>query len=108
LDACLNEPSNEGKELSFKHLEATALSVKQCLKMAQDARAGELELIETEEEKQSLLAFLGFKAETPVVPNSSTTEKPGKETSKRRSNKSKQNRPGQRNPKHDPIGIPNL
>jgi DNA polymerase III delta prime subunit len=96
LDDCLYEQSNNGNCFSMTHLERTALTVQQCAKMAQEAREGEFELIESDEERENLIITLGLKInktkkETEINPD--------------KQNHNKMNRkPGQRKANRDTVG----
>lgn len=96
LDDCLNDMNNQGVSLTLSHLEKTAPSTKQNLKMIEEARAGELELTESEEEKDHLLALLGLTMYQNEVGNKNVANKAKPKKSKR---------PGERNPHRDQVGI---
>lgn len=96
LDACLNDINNKGVSLTLSHLEKTAPSTKQGLKMIEEARAGELELAESDEEKDHLLALLGLTVYQNTDENRVVSIK---EMAK------KSRRPGERNPNRDKVGI---
>ncbi|WDQ32192.1 ATP-binding protein [Paenibacillus marchantiae] len=77
-------------QFSLKYLEKTSLSIKQCSTMAREAREGELELHETEEEREFLLKSLGLN-----TLENNTQVKNEKKSSKK---------VGQRNPVRDSCG----
>lgn len=85
----------EGKsnKLSMKHIEQTALSVNQCIRMAKDAVRGEEFFLETEEKLEELHALLGLNCIS--VPSPSAQESKGNRG---------RNKPGDCNPKREKIG----
>ena len=91
-----------GKALSQKHLEKSALSVSQCEKMLAEAIEGEALLDDSREARAKLRALMGLEAKftMPVeisdIPIASSGV--GKPTQRRK------RKPGERNPKRDPIG----
>ena len=80
--------------LTFRHLEATALSVAQCEKIAVEAHEGETQAYSVDQARPRLRELLGL-GESPA-PSADTGEK----TPHRRK------RVGQRRPKRDPVGQP--
>lgn len=95
LDYSLND--DNGKSLTIKHLEKTSLSIKQCKKMIHEARDGEIELIETSEERDELITELGLKIAIDK-------DKKHKNQSEKKQKKV-DNRVGIRKPKRDPVGL---
>lgn len=91
-----------GKSLTRKHLEKSALSVSQCDKMLADILEGETELEETLEARANLRTRMGLEA-------SFTKDEGNRDRSSERSQKQspaprRPRRPGERNPKRDPVG----
>ncbi len=90
-----------GKTLTHKHLERSTLSVSQCEKMLADAVEGESALQETMEARARLRTLMGLQSKSKVGGN-------GADASERAVAKPdaqrKRRRPGERNPKRDPIG----
>ncbi|AJY76262.1 TniB family NTP-binding protein [Paenibacillus beijingensis] len=95
FDQCLNEEGNNGHFLSLSHLERTALTVKQCITMAKEAREGEVQLLESEEERENLITTLGLN----LTEFNKNDKKPAKEC-----NKKLKRKPGERKAKRDPVG----
>ncbi len=90
-----------GKVLSHKHLERSALSVSQCEKMLEEAIEGEALLDDSREARARLRRLMGLEAQFTKSKNghgeSGENEQKPVTSGKRR-------RPGERNPKRDPIG----
>ena len=93
-----------GKVLSHKHLERSALSVSQCEKMLEEAIEGEALLDDSREARARLRRLMGLEAQFTKSKNGhgESGENEGKSITPR-----KRRRPGERNPKRDPIGNDN-
>lgn len=94
-----------GKTLTQKQLKDSALSVSQCDNMQKDASDGEEALEETIERRAKLRRSMGLEARfTKAQTNAERSSEPVEEkppAGRRR------RRPGERNPKRDPIGNSN-
>lgn len=91
-----------GKTLTQKQLKDSALSVSQCENMLKDASDGEEALEETIERRAKLRRSMGLEARfTKAQSNADrSSERAEKKPPARRGRR----RPGERNPKRDPIG----
>jgi hypothetical protein len=91
-----------GRTLTRKHLETSALSISQLDKMLSEAIAGEALLDESKEARARLRRLMGLevKSTTSVENVSRSSGENGLNAGGRR----KRRRPGERNPKRDPIG----
>ena len=90
-----------GKVLAYKHLEKSALSVSQCEKILDEATEGESLLDDSREDRARLRSSMGLEAlftKSNENGHGESAETEQKLTAKRR------RRPGERNPKRDPIG----
>ena len=84
---------SNSKELSMEHIEKTALSVNQCIRMAKDAIRGEEFFLETEEKLEELHTLLGLNCiPAPAPPAQGNKGKRGR------------NKPGECNPKREKVG----
>ncbi|MGH9967928.1 MAG: AAA family ATPase [Pyrinomonadaceae bacterium] len=91
-----------GKTLTHKHLERSALSVSQCEKMLADVVEGEMLLEETKEARARLRRRMGLEPKfTKASENGNGLSEGGE---KKAAATRKRRRPGERNPKRDPIG----
>jgi hypothetical protein len=90
-----------GVTLTLKHLKQSALSVSQCDNMLADATEGEAALEESMEARANLRRLMGLEAKfTKAEGNEGRSSvRAEKATGQRR-----RRRPGERNPKRDPIG----
>lgn len=103
LDRALTEAIKEGSStLLHKHLEATALSVSKCEKIAKEAIDGENQLTEKAESLNNLRVLLRMPSttHTPVIPQSNSVN--FKENS--RKSGQRKHHVGHRNPKRDAVG----
>lgn len=91
-----------GKVLTRKHLERSALSVSQCENMLADAIEGEDELEETKEARARLRKLMGLEAKFTKAGDNG--DGPLEESEVKPTAPRKRRRPGERNPKRDPIG----
>jgi hypothetical protein len=90
-----------GKVLSHKHLERSALSVSQCQKMLEEAIEGEALLDDSREDRARLRRLMGLEAQFTKSKNGHGESGENEETP---GTPGKRRRPGERNPKRDPIG----
>ena len=91
-----------GKTLTHKQLKASALSVSQCENMLKDASDGEEALEETMEARAKLRRLMGLEARfTKTDANGDRSSERAKQQPPARR---RRRRPGERNPKRDPIG----
>lgn len=91
-----------GKTLTPRQLKDSALSVSQCENMLKDASDGEEALEETMEARAKLRRLMGLEAKfTKAVGNGDRTSERAEEKPPARR---RRRRPGERNPKRDPIG----
>jgi AAA domain len=88
-----------GRALSQKNLEKSALSISQCEKMLDEATEGEALLDDSEEDRASLRREMGLEARL-TIPNQNKPSADDLRLPPRRKRK-----PGERNPKRDPIGL---
>lgn len=91
-----------GKTLTRKHLERSALSVSQCEKMLADAVEGESMLEETMEARARLRRLMGLEAKFTKA--GANGDRSSEQAVKIPTAPRKRRRPGERNPKRDPIG----
>ncbi len=91
-----------GKTLTHKHLERSALSVSQCEKMLADVVEGEKMLEETMEARARLRGLMGLQSKSTKA-GGNGAESSAKAVAKPAAQR-KRRRPGERNPKRDPIG----
>lgn len=102
LKALKKSLKDGGNTLTRKHLEKSALSVSQCEKMLADATLGEEMLEDSMEARGRLRMSMGLE------PRFTKAEGNGNRSSARAGNKPpgprRRRRPGERNPKRDPIG----
>ena len=91
-----------GKVLAHKHLERSALSVSQCEKMLTDAVEGEALLDETNEARARLRRLMGLGVKFTKAGENGNGR--SDESQPNIANRGKRRRPGERNPKRDPIG----
>lgn len=91
-----------GKVLTRKHLERSALSVSQCDKMLMEALDGEAMLDETKEARAKLRRMMGLEAK--FTKSSENGHGRSGENEQKLTAPRKRRRPGERNPKRDPIG----
>jgi hypothetical protein len=91
-----------GKVLTSRHLGRSALSVSQCEKMLADAIEREAMLDETKEARARLRRLMGLEAKFTKA--SGNGDGPSDESDRKLTTTKKQRRPGERNPKRDPIG----
>lgn len=91
-----------GKTLTRKHLERSALSVSQCEKMLADAVEGESMLEETIEARARLRRLMGLEAKFTKA--GANGDRSSEQAVKIPVAPRKRRRPGERNPKRDPIG----
>ncbi len=88
-----------GVTLTLKHLKQSALSVSQCENMLADATEGEAALEESMEARANLRSLMGLEARfTKAGDEGRSSDRAEKAVPRRR------RRPGERNPKRDPIG----
>lgn len=88
-----------GVPLTLKHLKQSALSVSQCENMLADATEGEAALEESMEARANLRSLMGLEAKfTKAGDEGRSSDRAEKAVPRRR------RRPGERNPKRDPIG----
>ncbi len=85
--------------LELRHLQKSASSIAQCKKMLEDAREGEELLQENEEARSLFRASLGLEPAVVGRSQNAKIQNPSKNGSART-----RRRPGQRNPKRDPVG----
>jgi len=90
-----------GRVLSQKHLEKGALSVSQCEKMLAEAIEGEALLDDSQEDRARLRRLMGLEAKL-TIPNQNGNKA---STEDLRLPNPRKRKPGERNPKRDPIGI---
>jgi hypothetical protein len=91
-----------GRVLSRKHLEKSALSVSQCEKILDEATEGESLLDDSREDRARLRSSMGLEAQF-TKSNKDGHGQSGKNEQKPITTR-KRRRPGERNPKRDPIG----
>lgn len=91
-----------GNTLTRKHLEKSALSVSQCEKMLADAMLGEEMLEDTMEARTRLRMSMGLEPRFTKAHGSGDRSSPRAED--KPTGPRKRRRPGERNPKRDPIG----
>jgi archaellum biogenesis ATPase FlaH len=91
-----------GKALSQKHLEKSALSVSQCEKMLAEAIEGEALLDDSRESRAKLRALMGLEAKLTMPVEISDMPVAGRGVEK--PSQRRKRKPGERNPKRDPIG----
>jgi archaellum biogenesis ATPase FlaH len=88
-----------GRALSQKHLEKSALSISQCEKMLDEAIEGEALLDDSQEDRARLRSEMGLEAKL-TIPNQNKPSADDLRLPNQRKRK-----PGERNPKRDPIGV---
>ncbi|MFZ0707416.1 MAG: ATP-binding protein [Candidatus Korobacteraceae bacterium] len=91
--------------LTLRDLQAHAPSVAQCEKMLSEALEGEVRLLESAEERKRLRTRLGLGPEEPRREESST-DTVTRAAIEIRSPRKRGRKPGQRQPRRDPIGLP--
>lgn len=91
-----------GKTLTRKHLEKSALSVSQCDKMLADVLEGESELEETMEARAKLRTRMGL--EPRFTKANGNGDRLSERAGARPAAPRRPRRPGERNPKRDPVG----
>jgi HD superfamily phosphohydrolase len=90
LQRCLSDAiDNNDKTITVENLEKNALNTKKLLTLVKEARSGELNFLESKEERDELKTLLGIK---------DNTEKTTKQL--RKGNLT----PGKRNPERDAVG----
>jgi AAA domain len=100
LKALRKALNDGGVTLTFKHLKQSALSVSQCENMRADATEGEALLEESMEARANLRSLMGLEAKfTKAGADESRSSDRAENAVPRR-----RRRPGERNPKRDPIG----
>jgi hypothetical protein len=91
-----------GKALAHKHLAKSALSVSQCEKILDEATEGEALLDDSREDRARLRSSMGLEA---LFTKSNGDEHAQSSENEQKLNRPrKRRRPGERNPKRDPIG----
>src|SRR5439155_15714674 len=90
-----------GKVLTRKHLEKSALSLSQCEKMFSDITEGEDELAESNEKRSYLRGLMGLEIKFTKAGENGNGQLASQEPN---SGKRRKRKPGERNPKRDPIG----
>lgn len=91
--------------LTLRDLQAHAPSVPQCDKMLSEALEGEVRLLESAEERKRLRTRLGLGSQEPRREESSS-DTMTQAAIEIRSPRKRGRRPGQRQPRRDPIGLP--
>lgn len=91
-----------GKSLTRNHLEKSALSVSQCDKMLADILEGETELEETKEARANLRTRMGLEASFTKAEGNG--DRSSERAEKQPPAPRRPRRPGERNPKRDPVG----
>jgi len=91
-----------GKVLSQKHLEKSALSISQCEKMLDEATEGEGLLDDSKEDRARLRRLMGLETILTIRNQNENGSKPSADDL--RLPKQRKRKPGERNPKRDPIG----
>jgi energy-coupling factor transporter ATP-binding protein EcfA2 len=91
-----------GKVLSRKHLVRSALSVSQCEKMLEEAIEGEALLDDSREDRARLRSSMGLEAQ--FTKSNGNGHVQSGENEQKLIGPRKRRRPGERNPKRDPIG----
>lgn len=90
-----------GRALTHRHLKDSALSVSQCENMVRDASEGEEALEETMEARTDLRRLMGLEAK---FTKAGATEERSSVRADEPIVRRRRRRPGERNPKRDPIG----
>lgn len=91
-----------GKVLAHKHLEKSALSVSQCEKILDEATEGESLLDDSREDRARLRSSMGLEA--LFTKSNENGHGESAETEQKLTAPKRRRRPGERNPKRDPIG----